>query len=97
MCRLEESALVTASGSITPIFFMEVAILAYFLERVMRDVIGRSGSSASTGRSKTFCSNEILIARLISCLCKTESLSDGLWKRGHSFGTQERDEMVLGQ
>ena len=89
--------MVTASGSITPISFMEVAILAYFLEPVMRVVMGRNGSSRSTGRSSTFCSNDIRIRPLISCLRKTEPFGNGLGQRGHSFGPQERDEMVFGQ
>jgi len=76
---------------------MELAILAYFLEPVMRAVMGRNGSSRSTGRSNTFCSNDIRIGPLISCLCKTEPFGNGLGQRSHSFGPQERDEMVFGQ
>ena len=76
---------------------MEVAILAYFLEPVIRAVMGRNGSSLSRGRSSTFCSNDIRIATLISCLCKSKPFGDWLRQRSHSLGPQERDEMVLGQ
>jgi len=76
---------------------MEVAILAYFLDPVMRAVIGRNGSSLSTGRSSTFCSNDIRIASLISRFREAEPFSDWLRQSGHSFGPQEGDEMVFGQ
>jgi hypothetical protein len=76
---------------------MEVAILAYFLEPVMRAVMGRNGSSLSTGRSSTFCSNDIRIISLISRFREAEPFSDWLGQSGHPFGPQERDEMILGQ
>ncbi len=88
--------MVTASGSITPISFMDVAILAYFLEPVIRHVMGLSGNRASIGRLKIFCSNDIRIGPNISYLCKTEALGDRLWKCCHPLGTQQSDEVVLG-